>query len=142
QAVDRGPGRRAEVVELAGEPHLDAGTRLAIGGELLDLGHAGLRREVAVLCGAEHADDGAQLGEGAARCVLDDGQGLDGTLGVGGCDGTSCLGLDGDARDVVRDRVAQFARALFAFSGLGLVYFTAAAPGPIAVRCAGLRRGP
>jgi hypothetical protein len=27
-----------------------------------------------------------------ARCDLDDGQGLDGTLGVGGRDGTTCLG--------------------------------------------------
>ena len=121
QAVDRGPDRRAEVVELAGERHLDAGTRLAIGGELLDLGHAGLRRELGVLCGAEHADDGAQLGEGAGRCVLDDGQGLDGTLGVGGRDGTSCLGLDGDARDVVGDGVVEFTSELFAFAGLGLV---------------------
>lgn len=39
QAVDRGPDRRAKVVELAGERHLNAGPRLAIGGELLDLGH-------------------------------------------------------------------------------------------------------
>jgi len=46
---------------------------------MLDLGHAGLRRELGALGGAEHADDGAQLGEGAGRCVLDDGQGLDGT---------------------------------------------------------------
>ena len=71
--------------------------------------------------GAEHADDGAQLGEGAGRCVLDDGQGLDGTLGVGGRDGTSCLGLDGDARDMVGDGVVEFASELFAFAGLGLV---------------------
>ena len=139
QAVDRGPDRRAEVVELAGERHLDAGTRLAIGGELLDLGHAGLRRELGVLRGAEHADDGAQLGEGAGRCVLDDGQGLDGTLRVGGRDGTSCLGLDGDARDVVGDGVVEFARELFAFAGLGLVDVTEADLRAIADR--GAERG-
>src|SRR5829696_559337 len=57
QAVDRRPDRRAEVVELAEQRHLDAGTRLAIGGELLDLGRTGLRRELGVLGGAEHADD-------------------------------------------------------------------------------------
>jgi energy-coupling factor transporter ATP-binding protein EcfA2 len=38
-----------------------------------------------------------------------------------GCDGTSCLGLDGDARHVVGDGVVEFTSQLFAFAGLGLV---------------------
>ena len=86
------------------------------------LAHAGRHTTVATTTATvifgEHSRDGR---EGAGRCVLDDGQGLDGTLGVGGRDGTSCLGLDGDARDVVGDGVVEFTSELFAFAGLGLV---------------------
>ena len=121
QAVDRGPDRGAEVVELAGERHLDEGVRLSMRGELLDLGHAGLRRELGLLGGTQDADDGAQLGEGAGRRVLDGDQGLDGALGVGGRDGPACLGLDGDARDMVGDGVVQLAGELFTLARLGLV---------------------
>src|SRR3712207_9465854 len=59
--------------------------------------------------------------------------------GVGGRDGTSCLGLDGDARDVVGDGVVEFTSELFAFPGLGLVDVADAALRAIADR--GAERG-
>ncbi len=40
---------------------------------------------------------------------------------MGGRDGTTCLGLDSDAGDVVGDGVVEFTSELFAFAGLGLV---------------------
>jgi hypothetical protein len=139
EAVDRGPDRGAEVVELTGEGHLDDGMPLAIVGEVLDLGHAGLRCEVAVLRGAQHAHHGAQFGQRPGRRVLDGGEGLDGTLGVCGRDGASCLSLDGDARDVMSNGVVELASELFALSGFGFVDVTDADPRAIADR--GAERG-
>ncbi len=58
-----------------------------------------------------------------ARCrLLDHGEGLDRRLGFGGSQRSSRLGLDGDARHVVRNRVVQLPGHLLALAQLHLMH--------------------
>ena len=63
--VDRGADQRSQVVEVAGQLHVDARTGAGRGGEPLDVGDAALRREIGVLAVAQRADQRPQLGERA-----------------------------------------------------------------------------
>ena len=90
-------------------------------GQPFDLSEALSWRQLGVLGVPQHAYHRAQLGERSGRRLFDGGQGLDGSLRVGCRDGTSRLGLDDNAGDVVGDRVMELTRELFALTGFGLL---------------------
>jgi len=68
---------------------------------------------------AQESHHAAHLRECPRSRNLDDSKRLDGTLWVGCCDRPSCLGLGDDARDMVSDRVVEFARQLLTLAELG-----------------------
>src|SRR4051794_1731872 len=80
-----------------------------VAGELLDLGHAPLWRPVGLVAVAQDADHGAHLVERARGRLLDDLEGARGSVRPVGGDRPPGLGLDGDRRHVVGDRVVQLA---------------------------------
>jgi hypothetical protein len=121
QAVERGTNHRAEIVELTGQLNIDLWPSPGLTGEPPEVSHALAWSEVRPLGGTQDTYHGAQLGQRSRGRVLDDSKDLNGPLGVRRCDGTSGLGLDDDAGDVVGDRVVEVTRQLLTLQSLGLV---------------------
>jgi hypothetical protein len=139
EAVDRGPHRRADVVEVTAQLDLDARPIPGAASEPLDVAHPRLRGELGLAAGPQEADHGAHLRERPRGRLLDDPQRVDGAVGVGRGDGPSRLGLDRDRRDVVGHGVVELPRQLLTLAELDLIQLPG--PGVRAVPRRGAERG-
>ena len=117
----RGVHRCLEGREVAGELDLDARAGRRGPGQPLQVRDAGLRGVVGGLLVAQHPHHRAHLGQCARRLRLDHLEGLDRRRGTARGQGSPCLGLDRDRRDVVGHRVVQLARQPDPLLGLRLL---------------------
>ena len=104
--------RRRETGEVARERHLHPRPGRRAADQPLEVGNSRLRGVVGGCLVAQHAHHGPHLGERARRLHLDHLQGFERRGRAGRRERAPGLGLDGDRRDVVGDRVVQLAREL------------------------------